>query len=226
MIKLLDEGDRVSEGDHIHSVGIRKIAHLHDGDRVFNAAVGSQAVDALVFKAGSQLTCAWSVGNAVDILAAHRTTAAAGSAHFVLLPALWCQGLGNFIRGHAPRKIISARPPAHHADVCAIDRNHVALKRVVQKKLRSSPASCLNTSGSASLTWPVPRTAMAFSRFDPQTAPLPRAAEECLSTMVDAKRTRFSPAWPMQATLRSFPCRFRRMSVVSHVDLPQRSEAL
>ena len=53
-------------------------------------------------------------------------------------------------------------------------------------------------------TLPVPFTAIAFSRFDPNTPPTPPAECEKL-LMSEARRTRFSPAWPMAATWVSGP---------------------
>ena len=44
--------------------------------------------------------------------------------------------------------------------------------------------------------------------------------------MVEAKRTRFSPAWPMQATDACRPCLARSRSVVSQEPLPHRFQCL
>ena len=59
----------------------------------------------------------------------------------------------------------------------------------------------MNAAGSATRTPPVPRTAMALRFFEPMTAPTPlRPAARCLSFMMQAKRTSFSPPGPMHAT--------------------------
>src|SRR5260370_628917 len=66
--------------------------------------------------------------------------------------------------------------------------------------LRTARIACMNSAGRATLTPRVPRTATAFRFFEPITAPTPdRPAARCLSLMMQAKRTRFSPAGPMQA---------------------------
>ena len=71
-----------------------------------------------------------------------------------------------------------------------------------------------------------PLTGVESAFHSPHTAPLPRAAEAYLSTMVDAWRTRFSPAWPMQATHTPFPWRLTSVSAVVQVVSPHRSSAL
>ena len=72
----------------------------------------------------------------------------------------------------------------------------------------------------------VPTTATAFRFFEPITAPTPdRPAARCISFMIAAISTCFSPAGPMHATLASSSVSARRASVVSGTHLPQRCVA-
>jgi hypothetical protein len=81
----------------------------------------------------------------------------------------------------------------------------------------------MKAAGSATRTPPVPRTAMALRFFEPITAPTPlRPAARCLSFMMQAKRTSFSPPGPMQATRRpGIPSSRRSPSSVSPTSRPQ-----
>ena len=85
----------------------------------------------------------------------------------------------------------------------------------------------MNFCGSAMGTPPVPRTAMALRFFEPMTAPTPdRPAARCRSLTMAAKRTRFSPAGPIQVTTVSCcPDSSRTISSVSQTVLPHRCSA-
>ena len=80
---------------------------------------------------------------------------------------------------------------------------------------------------SAIFTGILPRTAMALSRFEPMTAPIPvRPATSFRSLTMQAKRTRFSPAGPIWATrMRGSPSSARIASSTSPVIFPQRCAA-
>ncbi len=83
-----------------------------------------------------------------------------------------------------------------------------------------------NLSLSPILTPFVPLTTIALRFFDPMTAPTPlRPAALWSSFIMLAKRTLFSPAGPMHATLASGSCLARSAPVVSGTFLPQRSDA-
>ena len=61
--------------------------------------------------------------------------------------------------------------------------------------------SSRNRSGSSRRTGRLPRTAMALMFFDPMTAPIPERPLTRLPLDTSAaKRTRFSPATPIDAT--------------------------
>ena len=93
------------------------------------------------------------------------------------------------------------------------------------RRVRSRPIS-FSRSASNVGTACVPRTAIAFRFFDPMTAPGP-VRPACLppSLLMLAKRTRFSPAGPMQATLRLCPKRCFTANSVCEVVSPTRSDA-
>ena len=60
---------------------------------------------------------------------------------------------------------------------------------------------------SAGATMPVPWTVMALSFLLPHTAPKPPLAKaQSLLVVMEAMRTRFSPAGPMTMLLKSWPC--------------------
>ncbi|MPM94275.1 hypothetical protein SDC9_141421 [bioreactor metagenome] len=83
-----------------------------------------------------------------------------------------------------------------------------------------------NLSLSPILTPLVPLTTIALRFLEPITAPTPlRPAALWSSFMMLAKRTLFSPAGPIHATLASGSCFARRAAVVSGTFLPQRSDA-
>ena len=73
----------------------------------------------------------------------------------------------------------------------------------------------------------VPRMATALRFLEPMTAPTPdRPAARCLSFMMQANRTRFSPAGPMQATRAlGTPSSARMPSSVADTVLPQKARA-
>ena len=76
----------------------------------------------------------------------------------------------------------------------------------------------LYATGSAIGIVPLPRQTTAFRRLLPITAPIPvRPTKSCLLLAMAAKRTRFSPAGPMERTLGRLPPVIvsRRRSVVS-----------
>ena len=59
---------------------------------------------------------------------------------------------------------------------------------------------------SAGASTPEPRTVMAFSFLEPHTAPKPPLANtQSLPVVIEAMRTRFSPAGPMTIDLNSWP---------------------
>ena len=93
------------------------------------------------------------------------------------------------------------------------------------RRVRSRPIS-FSRSGSKAGTVCVPRTAMALRFFEPMTAPGP-VRPACLppSLLMLAKRTRFSPAGPMHATLRLYPRRCFTACSVCDVVRPARSDA-
>ena len=88
----------------------------------------------------------------------------------------------------------------------------------------AAQVACIIALGEATATPPVPRTAMALRFLEPMTAPTPlRPAARCLSFMIDAKRTRFSPAGPMHETMASWtPVSALMVSSVSQTPLPHR----
>ena len=88
---------------------------------------------------------------------------------------------------------------------------------------RASTQASKKASGRATVTEPVPRTAMAFSFLEPITVPMPpRPAARCLSFMMAEKRQPVSPAGAMQAMRNSSPSSSRSRSVVSNTSLPHR----
>ena len=75
-------------------------------------------------------------------------------------------------------------------------------------------------------TWALPLTTTALSFLEPMTAPTPeRPAARPLSFMMQEMRESFSPACPMDATCVPLPWRSIRMSSVSLLSRPQRSDA-
>ena len=66
--------------------------------------------------------------------------------------------------------------------------------------LRASLQSLMNSAGLAMLMSLVPRTAIALRFLSPMTAPQPRRLQLERPCSMEAKKTRFSPARPMEAT--------------------------
>ena len=89
--------------------------------------------------------------------------------------------------------------------------------------LRTSLQSSRNSPGLARLISLVPRTAIAFTPFEPMTAPMPSRLALDLPCSIDAVNTLFSPARPIAATwaIGSFSS-LRINSCVSTAPLPAR----
>ena len=66
---------------------------------------------------------------------------------------------------------------------------------------------------------------MALSFLEPITAPIPVLPAAFSSEAMIAYFTNFSPAGPIQATLVKFPSLSFKISVVSKIFLPHKSEA-
>lgn len=79
--------------------------------------------------------------------------------------------------------------------------------------------------GSATATFPSPRTATAFNLLRPMTAPRPPEPLESSSARRPAKTTPFSPAMPVATTPVDLPSSLLRISLTSAAPFPHKWDA-